>query len=168
MMAKVDYRILSLAQRGLLYSMRLECWVNHSLPEYPSTLATVLGFSVEEIKVALPAVMPFFVAVDGKIVSPELDDYRAHLDGIKDKQSKGGKLGAGLTNGKRKPRKAQNNSGDSTTNPTTNSRLTRSSTRDSLVQLNPVQNSQKQSLVGDELSPHDEWLGDYARASNGG
>ena len=32
MMAKTDYRLMSLAGRGLLYTMRLECWVNLTCP----------------------------------------------------------------------------------------------------------------------------------------
>ena len=32
MLASVDYRMLTLAQRGLLWSLRLELWVNKKLP----------------------------------------------------------------------------------------------------------------------------------------
>ena len=31
--ANGDYRVLSLAERGLLYTLKLECWVNHRVPK---------------------------------------------------------------------------------------------------------------------------------------
>ena len=47
--------------------------------------------------------MPFFAeTAEGQIISPELEDYRAHLAGIRVKQSDGGKNGAAKTNGKNK------------------------------------------------------------------
>ena len=79
MMASVQYRVLNLAERGLLYTMRHECWVNQGVPENPATLARILGFDVAEVTAALPAVMPFFRVQNGFIVSPELDDYRVRI-----------------------------------------------------------------------------------------
>jgi len=58
MMARTDYRILTLAQRGLLMTLRLECWVNLRLPNDPATLARVLGYGSDEVRAALPAIMP--------------------------------------------------------------------------------------------------------------
>ena len=60
MMAKTDYRVMSLAGRGLLYSMRLECWVNHSLPREVAKLAKVLGFDPVEVSGAIDEVVPFY------------------------------------------------------------------------------------------------------------
>jgi hypothetical protein len=63
----------------------------------------MLGFDAGEIKSALNAVMPYFFSIEGGvIVCPELNDYRTHLAGIREKQIKGGKRGADITNGKRK------------------------------------------------------------------
>ena len=39
MMARTEYRVLSLEGRGLLYTLRNECWVNGQLPADPATLA---------------------------------------------------------------------------------------------------------------------------------
>ena len=93
MMARMDYRTLSLAERGLLYSMRLECWVNSVLPSDTAKLAKVLGYTKEEIDVTLPAVRPFFAFDGHSIACPELLDYRLHLDAIREKQRVGGKKG---------------------------------------------------------------------------
>ncbi|MGE5470290.1 MAG: hypothetical protein ACM3X0_05775 [Bacteroidota bacterium] len=165
MMASVEYRALGLAERGLLYTMRLECWVNQRLPNKPETLARVLGFDNEEINAALPAIMHFFAIQGGHIVCPELEDYRSHLQGIRDRQSDGGKKGAEKTNGRRTPnRKTQATQGDSA-NPASNPRVTCGSTRESLVKLSSVQPSKNQPL-GRDVSD-DGWLSDYEAASNG-
>ena len=91
MMAKIEYRTMSLAARGLLYSMRLECWVNGMLPANPDRLAKILGFTVDEIKNSLPEVQSFFANVDGFLISPELDNYKIHLAEGKKRMSDGGK-----------------------------------------------------------------------------
>lgn len=103
MLARFDFRTLTLPQRGLLYSMRMECWVNHFLPESPDVLARIMGFDVAEVTAELPYVMAFFTVENGRIFSPELEDYRAHLKEVRERQSRGGKAGAAKTNTARKP-----------------------------------------------------------------
>ena len=100
-MAKVQYRAMSLEERGLLYTMRLECWVNECLPSDEPRLAKVIGYSIEEIKRCLPAVKNFFYLAGGSLRCKELDDYRAHLESRTQKQSAGGRLGAQITNAKK-------------------------------------------------------------------
>lgn len=177
MMAKTDYRIMSLAGRGLLYSMRLECWVNHELPRDVVRLAKVLGFDPAEVGGALPEVEPFFAFADSTITCPELDDYRKHLDGIAAKKSDGGKKGAAKTNSKRKSATtAENTEIDDGSGI---SRVSRGISRDSLVKFSSVQLSPAQPL-GRNLSPESEsWVhdmevaegsdagDDYLKASNG-
>lgn len=100
MMAKLDYRTMTLSERGLLYTMRLECWVNDRLPADPSRLAKVLGCDVKEVAEALPALFAFFVEQDGFYSSPELDSYKLHLADGKKKMSDGGKKSASKRWGK--------------------------------------------------------------------
>lgn len=149
MMARTDYRLLRLSARGLLYSMRLECWVNGALPSAPARLARVLGFQASEVETVLPEVLPFFASENGTIRSPELDDYRAHLDERRQRQSQGGRVGAAKTNGAR------------ATTPSGKARVT----RESLVQQSPTQNSQAKSNPGE--GQHSEWVSDYERATRG-
>ncbi len=40
-MAQLSFRTMSLQDRGLLYTMRLECWVNMRLPNNHNDLAKV-------------------------------------------------------------------------------------------------------------------------------
>jgi hypothetical protein len=106
MMARIEYRTMTLQDRGLLYSMKLECWVNKQLPKQPDKLARVLGFDVAEVAASLPGVMPFFAYSGDFIVSPELDSYRDYLENQRERMSAGGKQGAEKTNGKRKGEKS--------------------------------------------------------------
>lgn len=101
-LANLPFRQADLATRGLIHTMQLECWVNHRLPSNPVALAKVLGFDVGEVAGALTAAMVFFKVDGDTIYSPQLEDYRAHLNEIRDKQKRGGKKGADITNGKKK------------------------------------------------------------------
>jgi len=169
MLADIRFRTMSLAERGLLHTMRLECWVNSNLPKDPATLAKILGADAQEIAAMLPAVMGFFAIQDDLIICPELEKYRTHLASIREKQAQGGKHGAALTNRKRRPAKTTAVQGDSA-NPASNPRDPRPTTRDSLVNFNSIQPSQNQSLKKGDLEKHREWLDEHARyekASNG-
>lgn len=174
MMARVEYRTMSLAARGLLYSLRQECWVNRGLPRNPATLAKMLGFERGEIEAVLPDVMPFFAEKKDMIVCPELDDYRNHLEDIRKKQAAGGKRGAATINGKRANAKNADDSrgsGDSTSTP----RVTRESlAKSSSEKQSPTQSLESESDVDEDgaCSAFKEWMGettpsDYARASKG-
>lgn len=94
MLADARYRLMTLAERGLLDTLRRECWVNGGLPEKPATLAKMLSFDQAEIAAALPAIMPFFVVKDGKIVCPELEDLRATYADRRERMATGGKRSA--------------------------------------------------------------------------
>jgi len=166
MMAQIAYRTMTLQERGLFYSMRLECWVNGKLPESSNLLSKVLGFSEQEIRDSLPAVMRFFVVSDGCVICPELEDYRNHLEARKTKQSEGGKVGSALTNKKRYGPKNPADIDVSST-PSSNSSSTlkvprqvpRRGSVESLVQLSTVQTSQDQSLVKEVKD--DPWVSEY-------
>ena len=98
MLANVNFRQMPLAARGLLYTLRLECWENHRLPADLKRLASVLRFDEAEIIAAMQWLDPFFQTNDGWITSPDLEDYRTHLAGQRKAQSVGGKKGAAKTN----------------------------------------------------------------------
>ncbi len=175
-LAQLPFRTMSLQDRGLLYTMRLECWVNVRLPHSHNDLAKVLGLSVAEVADSLAAVMPFFEVVGGFIISPELESYRAHLVERKSKQSQGGKRGSAITNGKRKrPAKALVDVASST--PSSTSRVSRQGKGKSLVQPSKAKTSQNQpserGIVPDPFIAEYESAENcspeaYAKASKGG
>ncbi len=101
LLASRPFRLMTPTERGVLYSMKLECWANKSLPADPAVMAKILLIEPEAVAAALPAVMPFFFLEDGEIRCVELDNYRAHLETIRLQKSQGGKTGASITNSKR-------------------------------------------------------------------
>lgn len=145
-----SFRVMTLSQRGLLFTMRLECWVNHSTPSQSNELAKYLGFSHQEISEALSVdVISYFNESESSYICPELEDYRQHLKEIRDKQKAGGKKAAAITNNRWK--------GIESGNPQV--------TCESLVQLSPVKLSSNQSLERGNI--HDDFVKDYESASNG-
>ena len=166
MMAQIAYRTMTLQERGLFYSMRLECWVNGKLSENPGLLAKVLGFSEKEVSDSLPAVMRFFVVSDGFVFCPELEDYRKHLEMKKEKARQHGRAGAAITNGKRKPSKKRMDTSNNSVPSGTPSPILSGSSQSPcqgeagvLVKLSTAKPSQEQPLIK-EVDP-DPWLAEY-------
>ena len=175
-LAQLPFRTMTLQDRGLLYTMKLECWVNVRLPHNHSDLAKVLGLPVAEVAASLAAVMPFFEIVDGFIISPELENYRAHLADRKSKQSHGGKRGSAITNGKRnRPAKAVDAGVASM--PSSNSQAPRRGRGESSVQSSTAKPSQNQPpekvvlvdpFVAEYEAAESCTADAYAKASGGG
>ena len=139
MMARREYRTISLAARGLLYSLRLECWVNRSVPADPLMLSRVLGFQRDEVESALNEIMVFLVLDGENLVFRDLEDYRTHIASIRQKQAAGGKKGAEKTNSIRSGSLSGNSSG--------NSRFGRQGTCESVDQFNSVQSNPVKPLA---------------------
>lgn len=154
---------MTLQDRGLLYTMKLECWVNVRLPNNHSDLAKVLGLSVAEVAGSLAAVMPFFEVADGFIISPELENYRAHLEERKSKQSHGGKRGSAITNGKRNRAAKVVDTGVAST-PSSTSRLPRRGGGESSVQSSTEKPSQNQPLERRVIT--DPFVAEYEATEN--
>lgn len=160
MMGRFDFRALSLQARGLLYTLRLECWVNRRVPADPARLAPALGYPVDQIEAALLELQPFFEQEDGYYRCPELDDYRAHLADRHERQSKGGKAGAERTNASKLEARSAT--------PTSRATATPRARRGSLVQPRPSKPSSEQpnsAFEGDDSV--DAWVAENERASRG-
>lgn len=107
MLANRDFRSMSLPERGLLFTMRLECWVSVSVPADPVLLAKMLGFPPEDVRAALtPAVQAFFADNEGDLFSPDLEAYRAGQLDRKARQSEGGRAGGRKTQSKKRDQAA--------------------------------------------------------------
>ena len=166
-LANKNYRLMSLAERGLLYSMKLECWENSEIPA-SDEMAKYLGCDQNEIKQAFTDRVKSFFTVSNDLLScPELDDYRQHLDERKAKQSEGGKKGATKVNKKYKPVESIDNAVKEGVAGTP--QLPRRGSIESLVKLSTAKQSQEQSLEKENiLTPQNhEWVNEYERVSNG-
>lgn len=153
MLADFTFRSLSPAARGVFYTLRLECWANKRLPADPLVLSKALGIPVEVIAACLPSLQPFFIVQDGWLFSPELENYRLYLDGVKEAKSEGGKKGAAKTNALRKVDGSE-------------VRDTQRVTRESLVKHSQVQPStaKKNTATNEGNSIDEGWLNNYEKA----
>lgn len=166
------FRLMTLAQRGLLQTMRLECWANSQVPTQSAELARYLGIAVEEVNSTLTdGVKSFFTECDGSFSCPELEDYRQHLVERKLKQSAGGKQGASITNSNRSRFKKPASDSDTAT-PSSNPHATRQGEVKSLVKQSQEKQSQNQFRNKGNAPVDDNWVKDYeqneyAKASRG-
>jgi uncharacterized protein YdaU (DUF1376 family) len=169
MMARIDYRAMSLAERGLLYTLRNECWVNRQVPADVHKLAKILGYDTADVQATLPAVMSFFAIEGASLVCPELDDYREKLDLRREQQSQGGKQGAARTNSKQRNSPAGEPAGGPSPHPSGTSAGKppgdTQGARESLVKLRTVKTNTKQVLNEEPIDQ--EWVDDYDNGSNG-
>ena len=78
-LADRNFKLMTLAERGMQLTLECECWINGFVPSDRSDLARV---------------MRCFAVSDGVITSPELTAYRKKLDEYHRKKSAGGRKGA--------------------------------------------------------------------------
>ena len=98
LLANANYKMMSLQERGLLYTLRMECWVNSQLPRKIDDLAKYLGLGINELEKSLTSkVLSFFKLQDDSLTCPELDDYKSKLIERQLKMSEGGKKGGQST-----------------------------------------------------------------------
>jgi hypothetical protein len=94
LIAKKHYRLMSLQERGLFFTIRLECWVNRSVPSDPLELAKYLGFHEDDITKNLTSNLLHFLKVEDRVlICPELNLYRERVISTREKKSEGGKKG---------------------------------------------------------------------------
>lgn len=168
-MARMAYRQMTLAERGLLYTLRNECWVNRRIPSDPAKLARVLGFPVEDIRESLPGVIDSFEIQGENLTCPELESYREYQDARRERMSEGGKKSAANRSGTKRDLNTVGNPASTLQAP---SKLLEGSLQPpletpatSLQALRPDKSKpEKQRTVTKEVSPHDEWLRDLERA----
>lgn len=103
MLASRKFKVLSMEERGLLYTMRMEMWVNNSLPKNHKHLAKLLGETEDVIAKNLLAIMPFFEIIGDEIISPDLEIYRMSLYAKRDAQSAAAKKTNALLEAKKYP-----------------------------------------------------------------
>lgn len=149
--------MLSFNERGLLDTLRKECWVNKRVPSEPRDLAALLNKSVEEVLLALtPAVLSKFDLVDGFLISPELENYRQELQSRAERMSSGGRIG-----GKSTQDRARQARSIAESQPEATLKALR---RDEMkgVELK----GKKTALNGCPSEEHREWIEDYDRTDS--
>jgi len=156
LLAKREFRMMTLAERGLLMTMRLECWVNKSVPSSKSELALMLGLSEQEINCQLTSkVLDFFNQVGTNLICTELEDYRQNQEATKVALSEGGRNGGKATQEKNRKAKASlHGSLEAKVKPPS---------RD---ELNRDEVSRKELTNEGSLEEHKEWLEGFENGSS--
>lgn len=149
-LAKSSFRELTLQEKGLLYTLKLECWVNKSLPKCSKKLAIYAGATEQEISDILPKIMQFFAEKNSRISSPELDNYRAHLEKISEARRNGAKATNSIKSSKKHIAQALNER--SQDNRSSVESANAESTLPSLVKLSSVKSSLNTTSMSDNLS----------------
>ena len=107
MLANRLFRTMSLQERGLLMTMRLECWVNKSVPADAGDLAKTLGLPEQNVFNALTSrVSHFFLEIDKNLTCIELDAYRNKLQSGRQAMAEGGRKGGLNTQARHKNNEA--------------------------------------------------------------
>lgn len=97
-LSSVDFRTMSLAERGLFYTIRLECWVNGKIPVIHEEMSMLLNLPLDAVRAAsTERVKRQFVIEGDMLYSKELEDYRDHLSNRSKAQSDGGSRGGKAT-----------------------------------------------------------------------
>jgi hypothetical protein len=155
-MADKRYRSMRLDERGLLLSMMCECWVNHSLPDDAKTLGKWLGFTKDEVLLALTEnVAEFFTLSKGEYICPEIEKYREKILERRRKKSEGGRKGA-----KGKWNKSADNDGIP-------NRLPSGSSMGCWNEKTGNERTGTDPLQKDDISIDEAWVNDYEKASKG-
>ena len=98
LLANMKFRRMSLPERGLWQTMRLECWVNKTLPKNPEEIAFVLNLPLQEVQANLTSgVLGFFAENEEGLYCQELEEYRVNQIARKARLSSGGKKGGETT-----------------------------------------------------------------------
>lgn len=156
-MSSIQYRTMSLAERGLMMSIQNECWVNNSVPSDVKLLARILSYTEDDIRSSLTEnVMHFFFKDNNKIICPELIAYSQKLDAKRNAQIEGGKEGQ-----RRKKEKEVTSS------------YPLGIPEGSLVEHNLIKHTIKEQVFREgelteenNLAEHKEWIEDWEKAES--
>ena len=167
MLASRNFKLMNIAERGLLYTIRLECWENIQVPASPDELAKYISCDVSDVKAALTdRVKSFLSEKENSLICPELEDYRQHLAERREKQSKGGKDGAAITN--RSKKRADKEVNANQLDGSGNSQASRRGTDGSLVKSSTFKSSHVKTIEGGYIDdPFVRDIISYDEASNG-
>lgn len=155
-LASREFKLMTLAERGLLHSCELECWMNGNVPADVGDLARTLGLQVEEVQAAFTErVLARFRRAEGMLTCPDLEGYRARLDEHHRRKSEGGKKGADI--------RWRHGTPDSSPNASPNGIPNGS------LKGDEMQGKERQGQPSgrtDDLEAHRSWIADYEQVKH--
>lgn len=111
-LASHAFKRLDATARGILWTLRMEWWVNGDLPTDPHLLSRLVGLPANELDNALPLFAPFLSINNstGTFSFPELAMRKASTIAARNAQSLGGKKTARINQERAKSTKGANHS----------------------------------------------------------
>lgn len=110
-LATENVQLMTLAERGLLFTMRLYAWVNESIPLDPGLMARALGLHADEVREHLTErVLSFFEPAEDdatRLICPALRRQMVRLMAKREKQAQAGRDSANKRRRKRNPALAE-------------------------------------------------------------
>jgi hypothetical protein len=155
-LAQEAFRLASLPERGLLWSMLNQAWVSDSLPREPTSIARLLGLNEQSVRESLSDnVMQFFkVDENGRIYCPELRYAKAAMLQKRELKSMAGKKGADAR---------YNKASNAIAEPSAPA-IAASEVKRTEVNRDDVRRNEKQSLETSYLSDEAKaWVDDYSQ-----
>lgn len=93
LLANRNYRQMSLAAKGLLHHIRLECWENGNVPSNHAQLSKIVGCDRDEVAALIAECMPFLQQINETLIAPALEEYRTRLDRVRKVRAEAGQKG---------------------------------------------------------------------------
>lgn len=116
--AAEDYALMSVAERGLLFSMLNAAWVNGSVPTSQTSLARIVQLDEQAVVEALTKrVLKWFAASTddtSRLVCPELERQRAESIAFRENRAKAGQKGGQVTQSRNRARVIESSQASST------------------------------------------------------
>jgi hypothetical protein len=160
-LAKMQFRLMSLEERGLWATLRFECWVNKTIPATIKELSTLLNLRESDIERALTnRVLSFFVIDHKNMYCPELEKYREECAIRTKALSEGGRNGGRKTQSKNK----MNQSNEGATNEAHLEPSLQASPQAKVKPLRRNEESREELTMKNSTNNDiDEWVNDYER-----
>lgn len=94
MLSSRRHQMMNAEERGVLESIRKECWVNGSVPTDHTQLAKILLLEIDEVRRGLTErVLYYLDEKNGEFTMPDVERYRAEQEKLRSQRSQAGKKG---------------------------------------------------------------------------
>jgi hypothetical protein len=108
LLASANFRRMTLAERGLFLTLKLECWFNETVPENATELSSLIGLPEDEIRKNFSVLVKRdFEIINGTILCPELERQRSNLIAKREAQTHGGRKGGQATQDRHRTNQAK-------------------------------------------------------------
>lgn len=163
-LAKEPFRLATLEERGLLFTMLNQVWIGDSVPDNLGHLARLLGLELKQVERGLTKRVLSFFETDGagRLFCPELRDAKERMLARRQERTEAGKRGGARTRDVRRQtlaKPAAEPLAEPVTEPMAKPEAEPRSRGPSSVE--EKRTDVKQNALGSERSDLEDWVNDY-------